>query len=58
MKYMKNPITRFCFKWLQKIACTQPCAYYKKSMLANIREIKHQLSVLDRGLNGGKNEKV
>ena len=53
MKYMKNPITRFCFKWLQRIACKQPCPYYKKRMLADIREMKHQLSVLDRGLNGG-----
>ena len=53
MKYMKNPITKFCFKWLQRVACKQPNPYYKKRMLANLRETKHQLSVLDRGLNGG-----
>lgn len=54
MKYMKNPVTRFCFNWLQKIARKQPNPYYKKKMLAGLNEMKHQLSVLDRGLNGGK----
>lgn len=53
MNFWKNPITKFCFKWLQNVAWKLPNSYYKKRWMTNLHEMKHQLSVLDRGLNGG-----